>query len=461
MNPITQNQNTGQITNVANTNTGNVDVPSTIDSTQIPNAKPIQVPPVPPQPNLVAGLPQQLQQTADTSTAQQGTEQSKLIDLMNQLTGQTAETQAQQDALGVTQNLKDLNELNKLSNKQMADYLAGYVSAEGARNTRQETNVVQQNLTRQHGIDALLTNSLISAKQGDINFANTLVDRAIAAKYDPIKQRIEIQKTILDQVNTKAAEDRKNALDMQLKQYDKLSNFQSDAIKNAISNNAPQDILNKINNATSISDITKVGGNYLVSKADQLDQKLKQAQIANTYANMVKTKAETAQLGATGGKPATDTQITNAGYATRIAQANQVIDNNLDTFKNMGYAKFKLIESNSPLANKLLSPEEQKVAQAMRSFITAKLRKESGAAISPTEFTDARKTYFPQYGDSAEVLAQKKATRDAVLQNNIQGAGPAYKQDTLNSYLDTVSGVVSDSSVSEYINSLPLQSNAK
>ena len=128
----------------------------------------------------------------------------------------------------------------------------------------------------------------------------------------------------------------------------------------------------------------------------------------------------------------------------------------------MGYAKYKLIDSNSPLANSLLSPVEQQAAQAMRSFITAKLRPESGAAISPTEFADARITYFPQYGDSQEVISQKKATRDAVLQNSIQAAGSAYKPDILSSYLDSVTQVTSSgSAVSDYINSLPKKSLPK
>ena len=107
--------------------------------------------------------------------------------------------------------------------------------------------------------------------------------------------------------------------------------------------------------------------------------------------------------------------------------------------RNMNYATFKLIESNGQLANSLLSKDEQLVGQAMRNFITAKLRKESGASISPTEFEDARALYFPQLGDSPEVLAQKKQTRDGVLSNLIEGSGNAYKKDI--NYVEHCQGI--------------------
>lgn len=57
------------------------------------------------------------------------------------------------------------------------------------------------------------------------------------------------------------------------------------------------------------------------------------------------------------------------------------------------------------------SPQQQQVDQARRDFINAVLRKESGAVISPAEFANAEKQYFPQPGDSEQVIAQKRANR--------------------------------------------------
>jgi hypothetical protein len=40
------------------------------------------------------------------------------------------------------------------------------------------------------------------------------------------------------------------------------------------------------------------------------------------------------------------------------------------------------------------------------------LRRESGAAISPSEFDSAEKQYFPQIGEGEKQRAQKKANRE-------------------------------------------------
>ena len=79
-------------------------------------------------------------------------------------------------------------------------------------------------------------------------------------------------------------------------------------------------------------------------------------------------------------------------------------------------------------ANTMLSPKSQQAEQAQRDFINAALRQESGAVIAPSEFENARKQYFPQPGDSDEVLAQKKANRQRVIQGFQVVAGPVGDQ---------------------------------
>lgn len=67
-------------------------------------------------------------------------------------------------------------------------------------------------------------------------------------------------------------------------------------------------------------------------------------------------------------------------------------------------------------ANTLVaSPQQQQVEQAQRDFVNAVLRRESGAAISPTEFDSARKQYFPQPGDSGAVAQQKAQNRQLAI----------------------------------------------
>lgn len=74
-------------------------------------------------------------------------------------------------------------------------------------------------------------------------------------------------------------------------------------------------------------------------------------------------------------------------------------------------------------------PEWLKQAeQAERNFVTALLRRESGAAISPEEFATARMQYLPQWGDTTAVLAQKKKNRELVKAALAQESGDAYNR---------------------------------
>lgn len=69
------------------------------------------------------------------------------------------------------------------------------------------------------------------------------------------------------------------------------------------------------------------------------------------------------------------------------------------------------------------SVEQQQYVQAQRDFINAVLRKESGAVIADSEFENAQKQYFPQIGDSDEVIAQKARNRELAMNMIISGAG--------------------------------------
>lgn len=76
----------------------------------------------------------------------------------------------------------------------------------------------------------------------------------------------------------------------------------------------------------------------------------------------------------------------------------------------------------------LTSGDFQKFAQARRNFINAQLRRESDAVISPSEFADANKQYFPMPGNTPEVLAQKASNRQTVMEGMARAAGPGYQK---------------------------------
>lgn len=73
------------------------------------------------------------------------------------------------------------------------------------------------------------------------------------------------------------------------------------------------------------------------------------------------------------------------------------------------------------------SPKVKQYEQAKRDFVSAVLRKESGAAISPQEYASEAQKYFPQAGDTPEVLAQKKVSRLQALENLKAESGKAFQ----------------------------------
>lgn len=77
-----------------------------------------------------------------------------------------------------------------------------------------------------------------------------------------------------------------------------------------------------------------------------------------------------------------------------------------------------------------MTPEQQRFKQAADDWIRAKLRKESGAVIGEAEMAAEYMTYFPQPGDDATVVEQKRQARAQAVRQMEIGAGPLTRQAT-------------------------------
>lgn len=121
-----------------------------------------------------------------------------------------------------------------------------------------------------------------------------------------------------------------------------------------------------------------------------------------------------------------ESQSRNAGFADRMAANEPVLEDPkvVDALANP-FQKF--LGAVPMVGNYLTSDEFQSGDQAQRDFINSVLRRESGAVISPSEFVNARKQYFPQPGDSDATLAQKAVNRQNALAGIQRSAGPAYR----------------------------------
>jgi hypothetical protein len=114
----------------------------------------------------------------------------------------------------------------------------------------------------------------------------------------------------------------------------------------------------------------------------------------------------------------TDSQSNALTFGGRMQASGQI----LNSQEQQGTKLFESIVQGIPIAgNYLLSPEYQSYSQAKRDFINAVLRKESGAAIAASEFDNADKQYFPQPGDSQQVIEQKRANRELATKLMMSG----------------------------------------
>lgn len=123
----------------------------------------------------------------------------------------------------------------------------------------------------------------------------------------------------------------------------------------------------------------------------------------------------------------TEGQGAAAGFLFRMNEAEKILtpieaEGKQPGFVSAATGSIPLVGS---VAQNLVSgADAQKYRQAQADWVRAKLRKESGAVIGPQEFQDEIKTYFPQPGDSAQVIEQKRISRLNAQKQFEMMAGP-------------------------------------
>ena len=150
-------------------------------------------------------------------------------------------------------------------------------------------------------------------------------------------------------------------------------------------------------------------------------------------------------------KPLNESQSNATAFGMRMAEANKLLLN----LEGKGVTNTGLIRqaiggtvgitpfvgeklqsavkaSMNPLPGVLGGPSsgQQEYDQAKQNFITAVLRKESGAVIGRDEFNTEDEKYFPQAGDTDRVLKQKQNARELAIKAISVQAGPGARNIT-------------------------------
>ena len=134
------------------------------------------------------------------------------------------------------------------------------------------------------------------------------------------------------------------------------------------------------------------------------------------------------------GKPLNEAQGNSVAYGLRMKEANSIVDKLATEGTERSAVGAGTQYGIGGIVNALPSalgganPQQQQFQQAKLNFITAILRKESGAAIGQDEFEREDQKYFRQVGDSDAVAAQKKQARQTAIKAMEIQAGPGAKE---------------------------------
>ena len=148
---------------------------------------------------------------------------------------------------------------------------------------------------------------------------------------------------------------------------------------------------------------------------------------AKIKANHVKTNEQMTQLidiakARAGNRPLTLEQGKSGGFALRMDGANSDLDEvrvgpdgvegTKDDYDPTGMRDVFSGKAPRLLANLTMSLEGRLFRQAKENWVTANLRKESGAVITPSEMDNEVLKYFPESFDTLEIIKQKQDSRD-------------------------------------------------
>lgn len=304
-----------------------------------------------------------------------------------------------------SEQLANRRQIEELQNKNPQGLFGGGLEQEVNRLNR-------QSLSKQADL-AIIQNAAMRR----YDTASAIADRKIQMEFEPLKVQLDALKFFYSenqaQLTRKEDQQLQERIRMDERAYNEkfqaaktLQDTKLQLLQSAASQGAPIAVQQAIQSATTPEQALLAAGQYA---GDILDRQYKQAQIANIQSQI--SERATAGEGTLNGKPQTQAQATAQGYADRLAQANSTLTSIGGDFTG----KFSSLGGYVP--NFLKSADRQVYEQAQRNFVTALLRRESGAAISDAEFNTARQQYFPQGGDSMDVVAAKEANRNLVISN--------------------------------------------
>lgn len=322
------------------------------------------------------------------------------------------------------------SQLNNITSSRDASILA--LEDTGRGQTTGFIGGEQGRIQRQAAIAALPIQAQLAAAQGDLEIAKSHVDSLFQMKVKDIETEQAYKNTVANTWMSVANTQQSNLLNAAIAD----SNARAEAKKTAM-NDAKQIAMQAIEYgqsslAASVMKLDPTSATYQQDVMNAMGSLRKPVVVTSTKRDTQVINGQLIDMqtgevisnvggqnpnGTLTGKPQTQGQAKVLGYADRLVEAEKTLK---DSNKFAG-----LLSLGGILPNAMKTEDRQQFDQAKRNFVNAVLRTESGAVISDSEFQNAAEQYFPSYGDSAGVLAQKAANRNTVINNFYREANVA------------------------------------
>lgn len=195
------------------------------------------------------------------------------------LLGESTFRAEQEQAQGLPELLRTQQDLSSrleaLKKEALAIPLQLQQESIGRGRTAAGLRPLQMSRLRANAIQSLMTSSLLEASRGNITLAKDLVDRAVAQRFDPYKEEINVLEKNLqllkeDPETTVQERNRalklEDALETRRREVDKLEKddqFIRDLALQAATFGADSAILDKITSSGSVDDAISIAGTYL------------------------------------------------------------------------------------------------------------------------------------------------------------------------------------------------------
>lgn len=261
----------------ADPNTGQAITPESLKTTSVAGfgqPPPTLVPPVPEPTPVLTPTPEETQAQGISD---------RLTTLNDQLVGKSAAQTSANEQYGVNKAQTTINDLNArligLKNQEAAIPLLLDKSSAGI--TTAVYDAQKTAMLRDNAIEALTVSSLMAAASGQLSNAQSMADRAVAAKYDPIQEQITAVtnnlNVILNSPNYNLSEKNRvqKQLDIQNAKQDKIDQQKADAkiiqatALDAASKGADSQTLDAISKAKTPTEATQLATQFEDQQTNQ------------------------------------------------------------------------------------------------------------------------------------------------------------------------------------------------